>query len=149
MKHPGVLLPAWLAAGLALAAPAVSAGAPGAPGVPRGAAAAGTAESAAQSAASRPARAAEIPFASLGQIRDFAPQKDGALLIEAVGGKTYRAEFLNRCIGLRFAEEISFVVDARGTFDRFSSVIVGHERCFVKSLSLVARSERTGEAASD
>ncbi len=142
MAHTSALAPALLAIGLALGAPAVSAGAAG---VPPDAAVAG----AAQTVAATPARAAEIPFASLGQIRNFAPQKDGALLIETVGGKTYRAEFLNRCIGLRFAEEISFVVDARGTFDRFSSVLVGHERCFVKSLSLVARPERKADAAPD
>ena len=41
------------------------------------------------------------------------------------------------CFGLNFADRIGFVVEPYGSFDRYSSVIVDGQKCFVESLRLL------------
>jgi len=96
-------------------------------------------------AAARPARSdplpapaaqeVRIPFADFHGIRSFHADDDRIVYLQDYRRNWYRAELNGPCFGLPWARRIG--VDNRGssTFDRFSILIVGDERCMIGSLS--------------
>lgn len=88
--------------------------------------------------ATPPTGRAVIDFAQFrGRIKDWRAVGNDALLIEDSSGNWYRAEFMSPCHGLPFAEAIGFVTDATNQIDRFSSIMVRHERCWFRSFQRV------------
>ena len=75
-----------------------------------------------------------IPFADHGGIRDWRADDNRAMWIEARNGQWYYAEMFGPCFGLNFSERIGFIVEPYGSFDRYSSVVVDGQKCFVESL---------------
>ncbi len=67
------------------------------------------------------------------RLTNFTPVDDDTLYLRS-GGRWYRAELFGPCFDLPWAHGIR--VDTRGssTFDRFSTLIVGRERCRLRSL---------------
>jgi hypothetical protein len=98
----------------------------------------------AQTQAQAQAKAAEteIPFASLGGISGWNADGDKGLYIQGRNGKWYYAKLLGYCPGLANAETIAFASTPMGAFDKFSSIIVHHHECQVKSL---VEKERPGK----
>jgi hypothetical protein len=84
---------------------------------------------------SQNAEEVRIPFARFGGIRDFEADGYDAVYLQDRGRRWYHAELAGRCRELPWAFGIG--VDTRGsaTFDRFSSLIVGHDRCQLLSLT--------------
>jgi len=78
---------------------------------------------------------ARIPFANMGGIRSFHAEGDETVYLQDYRRRWYRAELIGTCYGLQWAMGIR--VDTRGssTFDRFSSLLVGQERCMIGSLT--------------
>ncbi|MBV8685327.1 MAG: hypothetical protein JOZ90_14635 [Alphaproteobacteria bacterium] len=76
-----------------------------------------------------------IPFARLGGIRSFEAREDDVVYLQDRHRNWYRAELYGPCFGLRWAFGIG--IDTRGSssFDRFSALIVGKERCQIGSLT--------------
>ncbi len=92
------------------------------------------APSAAATGAGVPAASeARIPFANHGGIYDWRAVDDKTVLIESLNRKWYKATLLNSCFNLPFAERIGFQSNADGSFDKFSAIQVGHQRCQVVS----------------
>ncbi len=76
-----------------------------------------------------------IPFANYGGINDWRADGSSAIYIQGRNRSWYHAELLGSCTDLPFAEHVGFVVEPNGEFDRFSEIIVGHQRCILKSLT--------------
>lgn len=74
-----------------------------------------------------------LHFADLGGIRNFQADGDRGIYIEGRNRQWYHAEFFAPCIELRFHESVGFVIEPYGDLDKFSSIIVGGERCYFKS----------------
>ena len=83
-------------------------------------------------------RPASIPFADLGNIRDWRAEGSDAILIESQRGNWYRATFFGPCLELPFAETIGFVTEPGGSLSKFSSIIAGGDRCWFRSFEQVA-----------
>jgi len=77
---------------------------------------------------------ARISFAHMGVIQNWHAEGDGAILIETVHDRWYRAEFAFPCFGLRNMEGIAFRTSPIGQLDRFSSISTRYDRCYFKSL---------------
>ena len=77
---------------------------------------------------------ARIPFADHHGIYDWRVLNDHELLIQSEGGTWYKATLMGTCFDLPFAERIGFTTNPDGSFDRFSSILVRHQRCPVTSL---------------
>lgn len=101
------------------------------------AAAAGIASAASAAPAERPARAPEvrIPFPVQGGIRNFHAESEEILYIQDRHRRWYRAELYGPCLGLGHALGIGYDTHGGGSFDRFSHIIVGPERCAIASLT--------------
>jgi hypothetical protein len=82
-------------------------------------------------------RRASIDFVSLGGIDDWRAEGNDAMLIKALNGNWYRAQFSMPCMGIKFREQVAFVTDGTDRVDRFSSVIVNGERCWFRSFEKV------------
>jgi hypothetical protein len=79
---------------------------------------------------------AEIPFANLGGIYDWAADGDRGIYIQSINRQWYYAKLFAPCINLPFAERVGFVAEpGSGAFDRFSSIIVRGMECPVQSLT--------------
>lgn len=78
-------------------------------------------------------REASIPFFHHRQLTSFTPIDDDTVYLRA-GGRWYRAELMTPCFELPWANAIG--VDTRGSssLDRFSTLIVGRDRCRLQSL---------------
>ena len=74
-----------------------------------------------------------LHFADLGGIRNFRADGDHGMYIEGGNRQWYHADFFAPCIALRFHETVGFVIEPYGDLDKFSSIIVGGERCYFKS----------------
>jgi hypothetical protein len=83
-------------------------------------------------------REVSIPFADHGGIWNWRAVGRDTLLIEARGGKWYRAKLMSPCFELPFAEAVGFKTNPTGDFDRFSSIVVRGQRCPVISLTETA-----------
>lgn len=104
-------------------------------------AAMGSAPAAAQPAtdarAAELGREARIPFADHGGIRDWHAESSDVLLIEARGGRWYRAELMGHCLDLRFSTALGFETNHDGSFDRFSTIHTRNDTCHVRSLTQI------------
>jgi hypothetical protein len=97
-------------------------------------------------------RAAEvrIPFPGRGGIRSFHAEGDEILYIQDRRKRWYRAELYGPCLGLGHALAIGYDTRGTGSFDRFSHIIVGRERCAIQSLTASdgpPRKQRKGKRA--
>jgi hypothetical protein len=92
---------------------------------------------AAEPAPRAPAREeVRIPFASFGTIRNFRADGDDVVYLEGTHRNWYRAELSPRCFELQNALQIGFDTRFNGdTLDNSSTLIVGHERCRITSLT--------------
>jgi hypothetical protein len=70
-------------------------------------------------------------------IRDWKAEGPQSMIIETVSGDHYRATFMNRCHNLPFRDAVGFETSPGGTFDKFSSVHVGGQKCIIKSLEKI------------
>ena len=93
-----------------------------------------TAASPATTAPTKAEPQARIPFAAHHGIYDWRVVNDHELLIQSEGGTWYEATLMGTCFDLPFAERIGFTTNPDGSFDRFSSILVRHQRCPVTSL---------------
>jgi hypothetical protein len=80
-----------------------------------------------------PAREVEIHFASQNIWRWRAVDYT-TVLIQDRGRRWYKATLYGYCVDLPFAQNLSFVSNPSGSFDRFSSIIVREQRCPLRSL---------------
>lgn len=78
---------------------------------------------------------AHIDFANSGGIRSYHPDGDHALSIEDSRGHWYHAVTLGTCPGLEHAVGIAFLPGGTGTLDKWSSILVGGHRCYLRSLA--------------
>ena len=91
------------------------------------------------SAVAAPHSEARIPFVQYGGIRDWRTANDREIFIQDSGRHWYRAELMGPCNGLAFASGVRFMPsDSAGTFDRFSWIVAGGERCKVQSVQRIA-----------
>lgn len=98
----------------------------------------GTPAASTEADAPPPTGRAVIDFAQFrGRIKDWRAVRNEALLIEDSSGNWYRADFMSPCHGLPFTDAIGFVTDATNQIDRFSSIMVRHERCWFRSFQRV------------
>jgi hypothetical protein len=74
-----------------------------------------------------------IPFADIGNIRNWRATSTDELYVQAMDRDWYRATFWGPCQALPFAIGIAFVTESNGALDRFSSILVEGERCWFKS----------------
>src|SRR4051794_10414879 len=79
--------------------------------------------------------AGSIPFVHCGGIWNFEAQDDDVAYLQDRSRNWYRAQLNGRCLDISWANAIG--VDTRGSpnFDRFSYLIVGHDRCPIQSLT--------------
>ena len=85
--------------------------------------------------AAEPPPQAQIPFANRGGIYNWQAENDRSLLIEDQHHQWYRATLMNFCESLNFADSIGFEPgNPSGTFDKFSSIRLGHRTCPLTSL---------------
>jgi Family of unknown function (DUF6491) len=80
-----------------------------------------------------PAREMQIPFASQ-TIWRWRVVDNNTVLIQDRGRRWYKATLWGNCIDLTFAQTLSFVSNPTGTFDKFSSIRFGGQRCPLRSL---------------
>jgi hypothetical protein len=83
--------------------------------------------------ATAPAEEVQIAFAGQ-NIWKWQVLDNNTLLIQDRGRRWYKATLWGNCISLPFAQTISFVSNPNGTFDRFSSIRFGGQRCPLRSL---------------
>jgi hypothetical protein len=76
----------------------------------------------------------QIPFPGF-RIRNFRAETRDVVYLEDQRRLWYRAELIGPCRDLPFAQAIG--IDTRGSssFDRFSAIIVGNDRCQLTSLT--------------
>ena len=79
------------------------------------------------------AQRTSIPFATLGNIRDWHADDVEGLYVQAMNRDWYRATFWAPCRALPFAIGIAFVTEPNGQLDAFSSILVDGERCWFKT----------------
>jgi hypothetical protein len=78
---------------------------------------------------------ASIPFAHLGNVRDFHAVNDDTVFLQARNRQWYRADLIGPCFGLPYANGIGIDARPHGTLDRFGTIIVEGERCKIGSLT--------------
>jgi hypothetical protein len=77
-----------------------------------------------------------IPFANHPRsIRTFEAPTDDILYLQDRQRRWYRAEIGGPCFGLRWAQAIGYDTRNGLSLDRFSSILVGRERCPIVSLT--------------
>lgn len=77
---------------------------------------------------------ASVPFVNQGTVDDFRADGDSAVYLRANGFNWYHATLMAPCTDLRFAEHIGVETRGTNTLDRFSTLLVGHQRCQITSL---------------
>jgi Family of unknown function (DUF6491) len=88
---------------------------------------------ASMAAAPAPAGEAQIPFANQ-SIWKWQVVDNNTVLIQDRGRRWFKATLWGNCINLSFAQTLSFVSNPTGTFDKFSSIRFGDQRCPLRSL---------------
>ena len=78
-----------------------------------------------------------IPFADIGNIRDWQASTAEELYVQAMNRTWYRATFWAPCQALPFATGVAFVTESNGSLDTFSSILVEGERCWFKTFEKV------------
>jgi hypothetical protein len=76
----------------------------------------------------------QIPFANKGGIWNWQVVDNKTVLIESRARKWYKATLFGNCINLAFAQNMAFISNSNGTFDKFSSIRTGGQRCPLVSL---------------
>jgi hypothetical protein len=92
---------------------------------------------AAPAAAAPPAAPSDdvrIPFVARGGILRMEPAGEEALYIQDRHRDWYRATLNGPCYGLTRTLRIGFDTRGSSNFDRFSTILVGDERCQIQSL---------------
>lgn len=74
-----------------------------------------------------------IPFADLGNIRDWQSDDPDELYVQSANRDWYHIMFWAPCNELPFAIGIAFVTDPSGQLDKYSSILVDGQRCWFKS----------------
>lgn len=74
-----------------------------------------------------------IPFADLGNIRDWHADNHDEMFVQAMNRDWYRITFWAPCNELPFAIGVAFVTDSMGSLDKYSSILVNGERCYFRS----------------
>ena len=75
----------------------------------------------------------KIPFADIGNIRNWHADTANELYIQSMDRNWYRTTFWAPCTALPFATTIAFVTEPNGDLNSFSSVLVEGERCWFKT----------------
>lgn len=78
---------------------------------------------------------ASIPFVNHGGIRDWHAADSQTLYVQDAHRRWYRADLFGPCFDLPFAFGIGFETRGLDSFDRFSAIRVGRDRCPVSSLT--------------
>jgi hypothetical protein len=86
-----------------------------------------------------PSPPVEIPFVHQGGIYDWKADGTGAILIESLQHRYYRATFMAPCDQLPFTEHVGFATDALDTLDKFDSIVVGHQRCYFQTFTEIPK----------
>ncbi|HEY0148319.1 MAG TPA: DUF6491 family protein [Allosphingosinicella sp.] len=91
------------------------------------------------------AEQARIPFPGF-RIRNFRAEGRDTVYLQDQSRNWYRADVIGPCLDLPFAQAIG--IDTRGSssFDRFSAIIVGGERCPLYSLTRSAEPQKKRKA---
>src|SRR5271167_4717586 len=89
---------------------------------------------------------AQIPFANRGGIWNWQVIDNKTLLIESRGRKWYRATLFGNCFNLSFAQNLAFVANSNGSFDKFSSIRTRSQRCPLVSLVEIPPPHRNSNA---
>jgi Family of unknown function (DUF6491) len=76
----------------------------------------------------------QIPFANKGGIWNWQVIDNKTVLIESRARKWYKATLFGNCINLAFAQDMAFIPNSSGTFDKFSSIRTHAQRCPLVSL---------------
>jgi len=88
---------------------------------------------------------ASIPFVNHGGIRNWEAPDSRTLYVQDNHNRWYRADLSFPCMNLPYAVGIGFENKGIDRFDRFSTVRVGRERCYVSSVTPAApRGKRGG-----
>jgi hypothetical protein len=90
----------------------------------------------------RDAEEVRIPFPARGGIRNFHAESEDVVYVQDRRRNWYRAELVGPCYGLQRAIRIGFDTRGSSVFDRFSHILVGHERCPIASLEPSERPQR-------
>jgi len=85
-------------------------------------------------AASQAPPEGQIPFANKGGIWNWQVIDNKTVLIESRARKWYKATLFGNCINLAFAQNMAFIPNSNGTFDKFSSIRTRGQRCPLVSL---------------
>jgi hypothetical protein len=75
----------------------------------------------------------KIPFADLGNIRNWESDSPNELYVQSMNRDWYRITFWAPCTSLPFAVQVGFVTDTLGQLDQYSSILVDGERCWFKT----------------
>ena len=59
------------------------------------------------------------------------------MLITTTSGDKYRATFMNNCHSLPYSESVGFVTSPSGSLDKFGAVLVGDQKCNIRSLERI------------
>jgi hypothetical protein len=82
-----------------------------------------------------PAHATRIPFADIGNIRDWRASSSDELYIQSMDRQWFRTTFFAPCTALPYATAIAFVTEPNGELNSFSSVLVEGERCWFRTFA--------------
>jgi hypothetical protein len=78
---------------------------------------------------------ASIAFANNGGIRNWQARDSRTLYVQDNRSRWYRADMSGPCVDLPYAVGIRFENRGMDRFDKFSTVRVGRDRCFINSVT--------------
>jgi hypothetical protein len=81
---------------------------------------------------------ASIPFVNHGGISSWQAPNDNTLYVQSQSGQWFEAKTMGPCPGMSFAMRLGFDTGGTDTFDNFSNVVFGGQRCPVASLTKIA-----------
>jgi hypothetical protein len=106
-----------------------------------------TSSAATSAPATRAAAAqAQIPFANQGGIWNWQVVDDKTVLIQDRSRNWYKATLMVNCFNLPFAQRLGFETNPSGTFDKFSAIQFGDQRCPLISLVATPAPARKAKA---
>jgi hypothetical protein len=78
---------------------------------------------------------ARIPFPNRGGIVRMQAEREEVIYVQDRHHDWYRAELYGPCLGLARSLRIGFDTRGSNDFDRFSTIVVGDERCQIRSMA--------------
>lgn len=78
---------------------------------------------------------ASIAFADTTGIAEWKTLGDRTVFVQGTRGRWYRAELIQACRELPYAQSLGFATGPGGRFDASSAVIAGGKRCPLRSLT--------------